>query len=184
MSISNGKTSKAISISLLGEGNDLLGFPMNMVIGDRHLYMGAMSQGFNTGLQSHSQTNKDSFVYKFTLPDNYLAIQPEAEGSLAGGSVCPNRELIGASRVNKVSKRYGRSDSEDFVSRLTSDVNDLPRIGKGVNVFEVYYAKFVHANKAKSGIQSPRPCAYKSIQLRDEPVEYYKGASPLKFNVA
>ena len=70
--------------------------------------------------------------------------------------------------------------------KLNRDNNrDVPKINRNEEVYRVNYSKFVQSRPLRSSINTPRPCAFKSLHLNDDnPIVYYRGSKALKFNIA
>ena len=51
-------------------------------------------------------------------------------------------------------------------------------------MYRVNYSKFVMSSPLRSFIKTPRPCAYQSLMLNDEPKEYYRASEALIFFIA
>ena len=66
-----------MALSLGGGGHDLTLNSMSLVMSDKYLFMGAMNNGFSTGLQSMDAADGeiyDTFVHRFDLPAGFLDV--------------------------------------------------------------------------------------------------------------
>jgi len=74
--------------------------------------------------------------------------------------------------------------SRDYYELFKSSNRDVPKQTRGDQVYRVNYSKFVTSRPLKSFINTPRPCAYQSLMLTEEPQEYFRASEALIFNIA
>ena len=60
----------------------------------------------------------------------------------------------------------------------------MPKIKKSDTIFGLYYTKFVTTRSLNSFVRTPRPCAFQSLKLMDQPIEYLRGSQAMTFSIA
>ena len=92
------------------------------------------------------------------------------------------RKITPAGLSNFIKLTNNKASSNLYQIRRNND-KDVPKSQQDSNVFLVNYSKFVQARPLKSFINTPRPCAYQSLQLEETPLQYFRGSQALTYNI-
>ena len=97
---------------------------------------------------------------------------------------CLNERQMSGSDLSPFSQFYNRRESYNIYELRKGSDREVPKTKQGDSVFRLYYSKFVQSRPLKSFIRTPRPCAFQSLQLAENPVQYYRGSEAITYRIA
>ena len=173
LTTARGDVSRALTVSNNVDGLDMFSFSGNLYQDGDRWFLGGSQPGFATRRQVFQEFGDDVNTDTFMMRLEFGKGQGSDYNCLYQG---------------KLSSRGVRSQTEFFQTasaaeqyELLSRDEDVPKSEMGTRYLYAYYSQFPSSLYLRSGLNTPRPCAYTSIEL--DTLEYFRAAEPLEYDI-
>lgn len=168
-----------MALSLGNNQYDMYSFPQNLISVDvdgGRYYMSGGLYGYQTDKQtSSSESERNRYLDVFLFP---LSFSEKASNFCFSEKVHDRRDL------QPFGDFYNDQGARQLYQLYRDNDRDVPKQRRDQSVFRVNYSKFASSFLLKSFIKTPRPCAYRSLQLVETPEDYYRSSEALIFKIS